>query len=474
MGTCGSAAATACSANDGQGFKKMELGFGEVGVSAIAQDSEGQFLFGHWKNGTTKEIETIYNSPLQITYRRGEQFQTILVEDEKKNPHSRISMVTAGRDREFYFHLSHHNFFDSDKDFAHYHPEEGLAFYKISDGLTDHRVADLLLDRYGNLWIATQRGLCRFDGNTFHNFTTEDGLPSNRIRCLFEDRKGHLWIGTDGGAVQYDGRLFQTIKSSHIGPVYQILEDRDGTFYFGTVLNALVRYRRQKNPPQIRLFQVVADQVYENPQDVITCTTDQQVIFEYRGQSFSTRSRDMLYIYRLKGYDPDWQPATREMRAHYRDLPQGDYTFQVRAVDRDLNYSEMVQARLSVETDPRIKALTTILNSNGEDGNEFIGQSEALHQFQIKLIEVASTDLTVLILGETGVGKGLAARMLHALSAHSDGPFIHANCGALHQTLIDSELFGHEKGLLPARSPAGWAKWNWPRVARSFWMRSAI
>ena len=61
-------------------------------------------------------------------------------------------------------------------------------------------------------------------------------------------------------------------------------------------------------------------------------------------------------------------------------------------------------------------------------------------------MEVAPTNLTVLILGETGVGKGLAARMLHALSAHSDGPFIHANCGALHQTLIDSELFGHEKG----------------------------
>ena len=59
---------------------------------------------------------------------------------------------------------------------------------------------------------------------------------------------------------------------------------------------------------------------------------------------------------------------------------------------------------------------------------------------------MASTDLTVLIMGETGVGKGLAARALHGLSAHSDGPFIQVNCGALTESLIDSELFGHEKG----------------------------
>ena len=64
--------------------------------------------------------------------------------------------------------------------------------------------------------------------------------------------------------------------------------------------------------------------------------------------------------FRLKGYDSDWQPATRRMRADYRDLPPGDYTFQVRAVDRDLNYSETTQVRLSITSDPRIDALTDV------------------------------------------------------------------------------------------------------------------
>ncbi len=242
----------------------------------------------------------------------------------------------------------------------------------------------------------------------------------------------------------YDGQLFQTIKSPHIGSVLQILEDRNGTFWFGTAGGVIIRYRLRQIPPQIRLLQVVADKVYDNPKEVIPSTTDQQVIFEYMGMSFSTHPSDMLYVYRLKGYDPDWQPATREMRAYYRDLPPGDYTFQVRAIDRDLNRSEMAQVQISVEMDPRIEALNATLNSQG--GNEFIGHSAVLHQFQTKLMEVASTDMTVLIIGETGVGKGLAARVLHALSSNCDEPFIQVNCGALTETLIDSELFGHERG----------------------------
>jgi transcriptional regulator with GAF, ATPase, and Fis domain len=52
----------------------------------------------------------------------------------------------------------------------------------------------------------------------------------------------------------------------------------------------------------------------------------------------------------------------------------------------------------------------------------------------------------VLLLGETGVGKELIANAIHDLSPRRDGPFIMVNCGAIPETLIDSELFGHEKG----------------------------
>ena len=161
--------------------------------------------------------------------------------------------MVASRNNAIYFHLTSSDFSTSGTGFARWHPEEGLTWYGVEDGLIDNDVNDLLLDRHGNLWIATPSGISCFDGSTFRSFTTEDGLPSNRIHCLFEDARGHLWIGTDRGVAQYDGRLFQTIKSPHIGPVCRILEDRDGTFWFGTVVGSIIRYRPRQTPPRIRL-----------------------------------------------------------------------------------------------------------------------------------------------------------------------------------------------------------------------------
>ena len=431
---------------DGARFERVgaEAGFVEAGVSAVAQDRDGRLLVGQWVNGTTARREELFASPLQIVRRQGQGFVTVFREEDKEDPFNHIGALVAARTGELWYALGTHNPFGRGKGIGRWHPERGAALYTTDDGLPDNRVVDLLEDRSGHLWIATQNGLSRFDGSRFHNYTTDDGLPSNRVRCLFEDRRGHLWLGTDGGVAHHDGRLFQTIKLPPAGPVLQILEDREGTFWFGTALGTLVRYRPGRNPPRVRLDQVVADQVFESPSAVVL-SAGQPVIFEYKGVSFSTHPRDMLYVVRLQGHERDWGPATRNMRAHYRDLPKGEYTFQVRAVDRDLNYSEIAEVPVSVEPDPRIAALTEALGGQAP-GVEFTGRSAALQRVQTRLMEAAEADLTVLILGETGVGKGLAARILHALGRRRGGPLIHVNCGALPATLVDSELFGHEKG----------------------------
>ncbi|MGV8059783.1 MAG: sigma 54-interacting transcriptional regulator [Smithellaceae bacterium] len=77
---------------------------------------------------------------------------------------------------------------------------------------------------------------------------------------------------------------------------------------------------------------------------------------------------------------------------------------------------------------------------------EIIGQSNAVQVLYGLIRKVAPTNSTVLIAGETGVGKELIARAIHRESPRKDGPFIRVNCAALPDSLIDSELFGHEKG----------------------------
>ena len=78
--------------------------------------------------------------------------------------------------------------------------------------------------------------------------------------------------------------------------------------------------------------------------------------------------------------------------------------------------------------------------------DEIVGQSRVLKRVLKQVETVAPTDSAVLILGETGTGKELIARAIHRLSSRHDKTFVHANCSALPASLIESELFGHEKG----------------------------
>ncbi len=77
---------------------------------------------------------------------------------------------------------------------------------------------------------------------------------------------------------------------------------------------------------------------------------------------------------------------------------------------------------------------------------EFETRSDTMRGVYEKVKMVAPTNSTVLLTGETGVGKGVIARMIHEHSARRTGPFISVHCGAIPDTLVESELFGHEKG----------------------------
>lgn len=86
------------------------------------------------------------------------------------------------------------------------------------------------------------------------------------------------------------------------------------------------------------------------------------------------------------------------------------------------------------------------LRAKVDKGFELLGDSPPMKKLKEQIIKVAPTRARVLITGESGVGKELVAREIHRLSAVSKGPFIKVNCAAIPAELIESELFGHEKG----------------------------
>jgi DNA-binding NtrC family response regulator len=93
----------------------------------------------------------------------------------------------------------------------------------------------------------------------------------------------------------------------------------------------------------------------------------------------------------------------------------------------------------------RTDALTRQLSTRGVLG-ELVGESPAMREVFAVIQQVAPTRATVLITGETGTGKELAAKAIHDLSPRRTGPYLAINCAALPENLIESELFGHERG----------------------------
>ena len=85
---------------------------------------------------------------------------------------------------------------------------------------------------------------------------------------------------------------------------------------------------------------------------------------------------------------------------------------------------------------------------------DFVAESDAMRKFLKPLPRIATSSSSILILGETGVGKERLAHVLHAESPRSEGPFVAVHCGALPESLLESELFGHEQGAFTGATKA--------------------
>lgn len=113
------------------------------------------------------------------------------------------------------------------------------------------------------------------------------------------------------------------------------------------------------------------------------------------------------------------------------------------ALENDRRLREMASLREAAEADRR-----SLLSRLGRTdlGDTIVGASSGLRGVMDRVDRVAAIDVPVLLLGETGSGKEVIARAIHMRSRRASGPFLRVNCGAIPPGLIDSELFGHERG----------------------------
>lgn len=246
----------------------------------------------------------------------------------------------------------------------YYNPKTNdKGFYRFErnnkSSLSSNVINGLFEDSNNNLWITTENGLNLFNPkkNNFSRYTTEDGLPSNVTYSILEDNDSNLWISTSNGLVEFNTKKqeFKIFTKSNglLSDQFNYssaFKDKKGKMYFGSV-NGLIsfnpdEFKQNKYHPPIYITNIqinnqdVSVKKENSPLDTsITFSeniklNNQQSTFTLEFASLSYTAPEMTkYWYKLEGLSDNWIPIGKNHQVSFNELPAGDYTFKVKALN---------------------------------------------------------------------------------------------------------------------------------------------
>jgi ligand-binding sensor domain-containing protein len=182
--------------------------------------------------------------------------------------------------------------------------------YSTQQGF-ESKVYSIIQDKQNYVWLGTQTGVSKFDGNTFLSCSVENGLAPGGVRVLFMDRNNVLWMGHEGGGItRYNGKSFERISQIDTlihSNITSICQDHDSQLWITTELDGALRIKDPREPAALLKFEhylkgkSLGDQVFNS---LVTSNGDLYFVtnvgirkYNKAGNSFENFAPDGLFTY---------------------------------------------------------------------------------------------------------------------------------------------------------------------------------
>ena len=305
------------------------------------------------------------------------------------------------------------------------------------------------------------------------NIYIRDGRNLRKDRFLIESlQKGSIIAGDLSSASELDDKTCLIAKSGREIPIdYTIIPIKDGKGNAtgnAITLRDITKYKTMEGQlnqsiselrHQTQLLKTVFDSMYDG---IVVLGLSGEILFTNPSMQriFGAESPDTLPNQWSETYGvfyPDKETPVPMDQILSTYLSQGEAIKDQELFVRNEEQPEGIHIKASAiplfdenqEVIACVCVVRDILRAEFEmtgSSDEIVGKNQNMQQMFALMQRAAESDITVLILGESGAGKELVARAIHANSPRKGGPFITVNCAAIPETLIESELFGHERG----------------------------